>query len=215
MTLQGLFGVLLCELVPLWSVDAVGLPGEPHDDGDDGGLKEEHHPVGRSNSRSRQASEGFRRQQQVWTQEDGLHLCLDHVEFIEDGQKRAAVEPLVAVPPDVKATRSEPLRELTDIEDSRHHQPETVANEVDGGGAGSGERGRGGGVRRPGEEAVEDRRGGDEKREQEHKGSDEVSVLPPSLAGVAARQDADDGNKTSAGDVEGLKERSELWEGEG
>lgn len=44
--------VLLCQLVPLGSVDAVGTPGEPHDDGDDGGLEEEHHPVGGSDGGS-------------------------------------------------------------------------------------------------------------------------------------------------------------------
>lgn len=40
------FEVFLRQLVSLRSVDAVGTPGEPHDDGDDGGLEEEHHPVG-------------------------------------------------------------------------------------------------------------------------------------------------------------------------
>lgn len=48
MTFQVFLGVFLHELVPLGSVDAVGTPGEPHDDGDDGGLEEEHHPIGGS-----------------------------------------------------------------------------------------------------------------------------------------------------------------------
>lgn len=80
------------------------MPGEPHDDGDDGGLEEEHHPVGGSYGGSRQAGEGGRGQQQCRAEQDCPHLGLDHVEFVEDGQKRATVEPLMAVTPDVEAT---------------------------------------------------------------------------------------------------------------
>ena len=52
-TFQVFLGVFLHELVSLGSVDAVGTPGEPHDDGDDGGLEEEHHPIGGSYGWSR------------------------------------------------------------------------------------------------------------------------------------------------------------------
>lgn len=41
-----LLHVVLCQLVSLRSVDAVGPPREPHDDGDDGSLEQEHDPVG-------------------------------------------------------------------------------------------------------------------------------------------------------------------------
>ena len=134
------------------------------------------------------------------------------MEFVEDGQKGAAVEPLVTVPPDVEATRGQPLRELADVEDGGHQKPEAVAIEEVGGGGGRNEGGGGGGVRRPGEEAVEDWRGRDEEREEEHKGSDDVSILPPPLASIAARQDANDRHKTCARNVEGLEENAELWD---
>lgn len=205
-------GVFLHELVPLGSVDAVGTPGEPHDDGDDGGLEEEHHPIGGSYGWSGQAGHGGRGQQQGRAEEDRPHLSLDHVEFVEDGQKGAAVEPLVTVPPDVEAARGQPLRELADVEDGGHQKPEAVAIEEAGGGGGCNEGGGGGGVRRPGEETVEDRRGRDEEWEEEHKGSDDVSILPPPLASIAARQDAYDRHKTCARNVEGLEENAELWD---
>lgn len=61
-----------------------------------------------------------------------------------------------------------------------------MAIEEDGGGGGSSEGGGGGGVRRSGEEAVEDWCGRDKEREEENQGSDDISVFPPPLAGVAA-----------------------------
>lgn len=109
------------------------------------------------------------------------------MKLVEDGQEGAAVEPLVAVPPDVEATGGQALGELADVEDGRDEQPEAVTIEEGGHGCGGSEGGGGGGVRRSGKEAVEDRRGGDEEREQEHKGTDDVSMLPPPLAGVTAR----------------------------
>jgi len=45
--------MILGQLVSLGSVDAIGMPGEPHDDRNDGGLEEEHHTVGGRYGRSR------------------------------------------------------------------------------------------------------------------------------------------------------------------
>lgn len=61
--------------------------------------------------------EGVGGQQQSRAEQDGSNLGLDHVKFVQDGQKRAAVEPLVAVPPDVEATRRKALGELANVED--------------------------------------------------------------------------------------------------
>lgn len=112
-----LLGVLLFQLFSLGSIDTVGPPGEPYDDGDNGGLEEEHHSVGGRSGGSREVGEGGGGQQQRWAQQDGLNLSLDHVKFIQDGQKRATVEPLVAVPPDVKASWRKAFGELANVED--------------------------------------------------------------------------------------------------
>lgn len=109
------------------------------------------------------------------------------MKLIEDGQKRAAVEPLVAMPPDVETTRGQPLWELADVEDGRHHQPEAVAIEEAGHGSGSSKGGGGGGIRRSGEEAIEDWCGRDKEWEEENKGPDDISIFSPLLASIAAR----------------------------
>lgn len=204
--------VILLQLVSLGPVDGVGLPGEPHDDGYDGGLEEEHDPVGGGHGGRGQAGQGVGGQQQGGAEQDGPHLHLDHLELVQDGQEGAAVEPLVAVAPDVEAAGRQALRDLADVEDGRHQQPEAVAVEEAGHGGGGGQRGGGGGVgvRRPGEEAVEDGRGRDEEREEKNQRPDDVSMLPPPLPGIAAGQDADDGDDAGARDVEGLEEGAEL-----
>lgn len=118
----------------------------------------------------------------------------------------------MAVAPDVEATRGQALGELADVEDGRDEQPEAVTIEESGHGRRGSKGGGGVGVRRSGKEAVEDRRGRDEERQEEHEGPDDVAMLPPPLAGITARQDTNDCNNTRTWDVEGLEEHTELWD---